>query len=105
MKTTALLLALWLSACVDAVRSGLPPLVQGCRQDSDCPAFGLCADGGCEEWTCLSSCDCPGAPASFGCVPNAGGVSSCVPGQAPTYPCTLPDGGAGYCATGACDAG
>ena len=94
LVSALLLWALGGAACVDAVQSGLPPLVQGCHQDSDCPSPFLCNDGGsCEEWLCNSSCDCP-SPKSFGCLD--GGIadgqtagptfSYCARGVAPTFP-------------------
>ncbi|HUB06347.1 MAG TPA: hypothetical protein VMB50_05080 [Myxococcales bacterium] len=107
MKTARLLLVLLgpglLGGCVGVVRDGLPPLVQGCKQNSDCPAPWICADGGCEDWQCQSSCDCPAPADGFGCVSDGEGLSFCEPGKAPSYPCTV-DGGVTTCAAGSCTA-
>jgi hypothetical protein len=79
--------------------------VRGCTQNSDCPPGPwLCADGGCEDWQCQSSCDCPAPITSFGCISDGEGVSFCVPGRTPSFPCTV-DGGPGLCPAGSCDDG
>ncbi|MHB8420958.1 MAG: hypothetical protein ACYDCL_23045 [Myxococcales bacterium] len=94
-RALAASLALLAAGCTDVVRSGLPPLVSGCSRDSDCPAPFLCADGGCEEWQCRSSCDCPPPAASYGCTFDGGQDPAtglqlpffCVPGQPASASC------------------
>jgi hypothetical protein len=82
LYSLAILCALAIVGCVDAVQYGQPPLVQGCTRDSDCPFAFLCNQGSCEEFLCGFYCDggvddvggapsiagCPSPSSDFGCV-------------------------------------